>query len=436
MNLSIIILAAGRSTRINSAFPKVMHKIAERPILGYILEACKTAHVNKIILVTSKEMEEVRKFAEGEVDYINHAIQEAPLGTGDAVKAALEFLPENGRTIILYGDAPFVQVDTINKIKNSVNKLALVAFNAKDPTPYGRVIVKENKLSYIVESKDAQDEELDVKLCNSGIYSLDNQLLFEFLPKLNNANSKKEYYLTDIIKYVVEKGYSSELFYCLEEEALGINDRKELANAQNIMQIKLKNKLLAQGVSLIMPETIYVAYDFVAGKDVTIYPNVFIGKKVQVGDNVTIHSFSHLEGSSFKNNVSIGPFARTRPTTIVDEGSKIGNFVEIKNSVIKENSKINHLSYVGDAFVGSKTNIGAGTIVCNFDGISKKSQTHIGNNVSVGSNSCLVSPLIISDGAFVAAGSVITKNIADDEIAFGRARQVNMMRKARQNDDK
>lgn len=417
---------------MNSSVSKVMHKIAERPALGYILETSKKIDASNIILVTSPSMGEVRKFAENQIPEVIHAIQENQLGTADAVRAALSYLPKTGRTIILYGDTPFVSEETLKAINKNNKDICLVGFNAKDANQYGRLITSGSNLLAIVEEKEATDEERKISLCNSGIYSIRNEILFSYLPLIKNENLKKEYYLTDIVKLTTDNNLENDFYLVMEDEVHGINDRKDLCVAQEIMQRKIKARLIESGVTIISPDTSYIAYDFIAGRDVTIYPNVFIGEKVRVGNGVIINSFSHLAGSTFNDNVLIGPFARTRPGTVLGNNSKIGNFVEVKNSKIEENTKINHLSYIGDAFIGSNSNIGAGTITCNFDGISKKSQTHIGSDVSVGSNSCLVAPIVIGDGAFIAAGSVITRNVSADELAFGRAKQVNLPEKAKE----
>jgi bifunctional UDP-N-acetylglucosamine pyrophosphorylase / glucosamine-1-phosphate N-acetyltransferase len=431
MSNSMVVLAAGKSTRMKSSISKVMQLIAERPALGIIIDTAKNTNIDNIILVTSPSMENVREFASAENPNIIHAIQKESLGTGDAVKSALQYLDKTGNVIIMYGDTPFVETKTIEKLKKSTSDLTVVGFNTDFPNKYGRLITSEKCLNEIVEFNDATDEERLITNCNSGIYSVKSEYLHELIPLINNDNAKKEFYLTDLVKLFVDHNYSCNVFNVNEKEVVGINTREDLSNAQNIMQRKIKSRLMKDGVSFINPESSYIAYDFKAGMDVTIYPNVFIGKAVKVGNEVNIRSFSHLESVEVKNNVNIGPFARLRPGTILEDDVKIGNFVEIKNSHIEKTSKISHLSYIGDTNVGRNTNIGAGAITCNYDGINKKARTEIGNNVSIGSNTCLIAPVTISDGAYVTAGSVITKDVAEDDLAFGRAKQVNLAKKAK-----
>ena len=435
MSRNIVILAAGKSSRMNSKIPKVLHLIAERPALGYILETASLAKPDKIILVTSPSMHDVRQFAATQYPEIINAIQTEALGTGDAVKSALAHIPLEGNTIIMYGDTPFVTLETIKQIDDHSVDLTLIAFYSNAPEQYGRVITYNNDLMKIVEFNDSSDEEKLVTLCNSGIYSIRNTHLHTLLPLINNHNSKHEFYLTDIVKLAVQHNLSSSVVTVDQNEVTGINTRKDLSLAQEIMQKRIKDRLMEQGVTIINPESSYIAYDFQAGYDTTIYPNVFIGSKVALGNEVTIRSFSHIEGAQIANNVNIGPFARIRPDTEIATKAHIGNFVEIKNSKISHSSKISHLSYIGDTVIGSNTNIGAGSITCNYDGIKKKSKTIIGNNVAIGSNSCLIAPINIADGAYIAAGSVITHNVAENDLAFGRARQVTLKGKAKKRDE-
>ncbi|MCT4635211.1 MAG: bifunctional UDP-N-acetylglucosamine diphosphorylase/glucosamine-1-phosphate N-acetyltransferase GlmU [Rickettsiales bacterium] len=423
MSTSIIILAAGQSTRMNSKLPKVLHPIAERPALGYILDTATSSNPNQIILVTSPDMDEVRAFADNECSGIAHVIQEKPLGTANAVKHALPHLDSNGETIILYGDTPFVTSKTLSALKNKITSAAIVAFHCYTENRYGRLVTYEDDLLEIVEYNDATPEEKSVTLCNSGIYSIKNEHLHKFIPLIKNSNSKKEFYLTDIVKLISQKDITCSIIETSEKEVMGFNTREDLSKAQDIMQENIKSLLMNQGVSIINPKSSYIAYDFQAGKDVTIYPNVFIGRNVSIGDNVQIRSFSHLEGVKIGHNSSIGPFARIRPKTEIASDTRIGNFVEIKNSQINNNSKVNHLSYIGDSEIGQNCNIGAGTITCNFDGIKTKSKTTIGDQVCIGSNSALIAPITINNGAFIAAGSVVTEDVAEDELCIARAKQ-------------
>ncbi len=429
--LSVIIIAAGQSTRMNSSTPKVLHLIAGRPTLAYVLETASMLAPSNIILVTAPGMDEVREFADSQVNNITHAIQEKPLGTADAVKAALPYLDNEGRTLILYGDAPFISFESVSRVIKSKKDLLLVGFHTNNPNKYGRLITFDDDLLEIVEFNDANDEQRLLTHCNSGIIFLKNKYLHKLIPLVKNKNAKQEYYLTDIIKIATFQNLSCSIFDVDEQEVIGINNREELSIAESIMQRKIKSKLMNQGVTIINPESSYITYDFKAGNDVTIYPNVFIGSGVRLGNNVIIRSFSHLEGVEVRDNVNIGPFARIRSESYIAENVKLGNFVEIKNSKIDHSTKISHLSYVGDSEIGYNTNIGAGAITCNFDGIKKKSRTKIGNNVAIGSNVALIAPLNIEDGAFIAAGSVITDDVNKDDLAIARAKQVNVEKKAK-----
>lgn len=431
MSTTMIILAAGKSTRMHSSISKVMHLIAEKPMLSYVLETANKAKADKVILVTSASMSQARELADKECPNILHAIQEELLGTGSAIMAALPLLDKTGRTVIMYGDTPFVTPETVNSILKTEADLLVVSFHDYHSNQYGRLITYNDDLLSIVEFADASNDEKEISHCNSGIYSVNNQYLHQLMPLIKNNNKQKEFYLTDIIKLAVAEDLSCKFFDVDEEEVLGINTREDLSYAQDIMQDQIKARLLNQGVSIINPGSSYISADFKAAIDVTIYPNVFIGANVSVGSNVNIYSFSHLEGVTIANNVNIGPFARIRPETKIADAVRIGNFVEIKNSQIDRASKICHLSYIGDTEIGSETNIGAGTITCNYDGISKKSKTKIGNKVSIGSNTSLIAPVTVADGAYVAAGSVITKDIEPDDLAIARARQINLSKKAR-----
>jgi bifunctional UDP-N-acetylglucosamine pyrophosphorylase / glucosamine-1-phosphate N-acetyltransferase len=431
MSFNIIILAAGNSSRMNSSLWKTLHQIAQRPILSYVIETAVKMNPSRIILVTAPNMDEVRDLANSEYDKIYHAIQKKAKGTADAVNAALEHVPNSGKSIIIYGDTPFITEKTLRHMANHSKDIALLGFYSSCDNQYGRLITYDENLLRIVEYLDATDEEKAINYCNSGIYIIKNSHLHKLLPLIKNNNSKKEFYLTDIIKIATQHDITCSILNIEEQEVMGINNRKELSIAEESMQERLKHNLMNHGVTFISPNTSYVSYDTIAESDVTIHPNVFIGKNVKLGKNVVIKSFCHIEGAIIQDNSIIGPFARIRPNTHIKENVKIGNFVEVKNSYISEHSKINHLSYIGDAEIGSSTNIGAGTITCNFDGIKTKSKTFIGHNVAVGANSCLVAPVNIADNAFIAAGSVITKNVEENDLAFARARQVNLKSKGK-----
>lgn len=430
MSLSIIILAAGKSTRMNSTTPKVMNKISMRPALGYILETVASINPTQIILVTSQNMDQVREFADSQYEGIIHVIQTKQLGTGDAVKAALPYLDSQGDSIILYGDAPLISASTLNKLKEKSTDAVLVAFNSQFPGKNGRVVTYNDDLIEIVEFNEASEEEKSITLCNSGIYSIKNIHLHQLIPLIKNNNSKSEFYLTDIVKLITQKEISCSILEACEKEMKNFNTQEELSIVEDIMQKKIKSQLMQQGVKILNPDTSFFAYDFQAETDCIIYPNVYIGNNVILRKNTTILSFCFIEGAKIEENSVIGPFARIRPWTNIDSKSKIGNFVEVKNSSIGKNSKINHLSYIGDSEIANNVNIGAGTITCNFDGIKTKSKTLIGSDVSIGSNCSLIAPLTIKNGAFVAAGSVITNDVNENDLVFARSKQVNLSGKA------
>ncbi|MEK6733647.1 MAG: bifunctional UDP-N-acetylglucosamine diphosphorylase/glucosamine-1-phosphate N-acetyltransferase GlmU [Pseudomonadota bacterium] len=427
---SIIILAAGKSSRMHSTTSKVMHLISGKPALSYILDTVTSIKADQVLLVTSPFMEDIREYVSNSYANIKHIIQEKSLGTGDAVKTALKELNKKGKTIILYGDTPFISESTINELKESSQDILLVGFHTNHPKSYGRLITYDDDLLEIVEFTEANDEQKLLTHCNSGIVAIKNEYLHKLIPLIKNKNAKGEFYLTDIIKLANYHDIPCQVYNVEREEVIGINTREDLSLAEEIMQNKIKTRLMNQGVTIINPFTSYIAYDFKAGNDVTIFPNIFIGNNVSVGNNVEIHSFSHLDGVTVEDNVKIGPFARIRPQTYLSKDVKIGNFVEVKNSKIGAESKINHLSYIGDSEIGWETNIGAGSITCNYDGIKKKSKTSIGNQVAIGSNVCLVAPVSIADRAYIAAGSVITKDVDEDDLAFGRAKQVTLKEKA------
>jgi bifunctional UDP-N-acetylglucosamine pyrophosphorylase/glucosamine-1-phosphate N-acetyltransferase len=315
MSTNVIILAAGISSRMNSNTPKVMHLIAERPALGYILETVSSISPEKIILVTSPNMEQVRDFANSEVREIVHVIQEKPLGTGDAIKPALQHLDDKGDTIILYGDAPLVTQETLNILKNKSTDAVVVAFNSDTPEKNGRVVTYNGDLLEIVEFNDATDEEKAITLCNSGIYSIKNSHLKELIPLIKNNNVKKEFYLTDIVKLLVQREISCSVMEASEDEMKNFNTQEELSLVQNIMQRKIKSRIMKEGATIYNPETSFFAYDLQVQKDCLIYPNVFIGKNVTLGRGVTIMPFSHIEGAKIEDEAAIGPFASSRPST-------------------------------------------------------------------------------------------------------------------------
>lgn len=429
-DLSIIILAAGRGTRMKSNLPKVMHKVANREMLNMVIDEAKSLNPKNVTIVISDEMtgvEDLVTKSHPEIA-ISFAIQKERLGTGHAVSCALENITDIGqKVLVLYGDTPLIEKETLRKMQNKLDDfaLAILGFENFAQNAYGRLVINGDRLEKIVEFKDANEEEKTISLCNSGVIAISGDKITELLAQIDNKNAAGEFYLTDIVKIANENGLNSSFIITNEEEVLGVNSRLELARVEKIKQRKIAQKMMENGVTLLDPESIYFSFDSEISNDVIIHPNVFFGPKVKIASNVEIKSFSHIEGAQIAQNAVIGPFARLRPGSKLDENVKIGNFVEVKNSQIGQKSKINHLSYIGDCDLGKNSNIGAGTITCNYDGYNKF-KTNIGDDVFIGSNSSLIAPLNIENGALVAAGSVITKNISQDDLAVARAKQINL----------
>lgn len=426
--VAAIILAAGKGTRMKSDLPKVLHKVASVPMVGHVVQRALDVDAAPIALVVAPGMELVASVAReigGEIDL---AYQKEQLGTAHAVLAAKDALGGfDGHLLVLYGDTPLLTAATLKKVLNALERdakcaVAVLGFMPEDPGAYGRLVVENGKLERIVEANDATEDELDIVFCNSGVMALRGGVTWELLAKIDNKNAKEEYYLTDVVGLARKLGYHAVAVEGDPDEVLGVNSRNELATAEAIFQWRARQQAMAAGVTLIDPDSVFFAADTVLGRDVVIEPNVFFGPGVAVADGAHLKAFSHIEGASIGAKASVGPFARIRPGTAIGKKAKIGNFVEIKKAEIAEGAKISHLSYIGDATVGPEANIGAGTITCNYDGF-KKYRTVIGKDVFVGSNSALVAPLTIGDGAMIAAGSVVTEDVAADALALGRARQ-------------
>ncbi len=423
-SLACIILAAGQGTRMKSALPKVMHKVAGQPMVQHVVKSCETA--SKIVVVMAESMDDVRTA----VAPHSCAIQKEPLGTGDAVKAAKEKLTDfRGNIIVLFGDTPLVSAEALAKLvarrEESGAALVVGSFTPDDAAAYGRLVLGlDNQLQEIVELAEATEEQKKIKTCNGGIMLFDSAVLWDLLSDLKNDNAKKEYYLTDCIKLARKKGQKVMVAELETKDVFGINDRVQLAQAEKTMQNRLREAAMRAGVTMRDPSSVFLCADTKFGRDVVIEPHVVFGEGVVVGDNVKIRSFSHIEGAHIECGTKIGPFARLRAGAHIEQGARIGNFVEIKNSEIGKGTKIGHLSYIGDASIGAATNIGAGTITCNYDGY-RKFRTEIGENVFVGSNTALVAPVHVGDGTLIAAGSTITKNVPADALARARAEQKN-----------
>ena len=418
-NLEIIILAAGKGTRMKSTNPKVFHKLGGKQIIDYVLDVSFQLKPMATHLVVN---DEIRKNFKN-YKKLNVITQKKQRGTGDAVKCALKFLKKDSISLVLYGDVPFVshqKISQISKIKK--NEINVLCFNKEEKNNYGKVVLGSNGLiSEIIEQKELRKNE-NYYLCNSGIFAIQSKLLKSLLPKIRNNNKKKEFYLTDIFQLAAKKEVSINPILTNEIEVMGINDKNDLAKGESIIQNNLRSQHLTSGVTMIDPKTVYLSKDTKIGNDVIIHPFVIIGKNVSIGNNTEILSFSHIEDCRIGNEVSIGPYVRIRPGTELNNKTKVGNFVEIKNSKIDKGTKVNHLTYIGDSEIGKDVNVGAGTITCNYDGVSKF-KTVIKDRAFIGSNSSLVAPLIVGKNAYIGSGSTITKDVIDNSLALERNTQ-------------
>ena len=425
--LLIVILAAGKGTRMKSAVPKVMHEIAGRTMLGHALNACQELGAETIAVVVGSDMEDVRAAALQQVPDAGVYVQERQDGTAGAMLAAREAIANHkGDVLVQYADTPLLTVGTLERLHARLDDetgVAVLGFDASDPSGYGRLLTgADGWLQAIREDKDASDDERRITLCNSGVmaFRLDN--LLGVLDRIGNANAKGEFYLTDAIKIARSDGARAGVVVCTEDEVMGINSRDQLALAEALYQKHARLAVMLEGATLIAPETVWFSYDTKIGRVVVIQPNVFFGPGVTIGDNVEILANCHFEQSRIGAGSRVGPFARFRPGAQLGEHVRIGNFVEVKNTVLGDGAKANHLSYLGDGEIGAGSNIGAGTIFCNYDGFEKH-RTVLGPGVFIGSNASLVAPVKIGEGAYVGAGSVITKNVAADALAVTRASQ-------------
>ena len=425
MATAAIILAAGQGTRMKSALPKVLHKVAGLPMLGHVIKALRGAGVERIVVVTSAAGEAVRTYATAQG--CDTAIQEQQLGTGHAAASAREALAGfDGTLVIAAGDVPLITTALVSDLLKAQIRtgLALVAFNAADPGAYGRVLMTpDGFLNRIVEFKDASESERSVSLCNSGLYAADAQKFFRWTAGLKNNNAQGEYYLTDMPTIARTDGVKCALAFADEVLVTGVNSRAELAAAETLMQQVIRRRFLDAGVGMAAPETVYFSHDTEIGNDAVIEPFVVFAGGVTVEGGATIRAYSHLEGATVAAGAIIGPYARLRPGAQIGEKAHIGNFVEVKNTIVGAGAKANHLTYLGDATIGPKANIGAGTITCNYDGYTK-ARTEIGAGAFIGSDTALVAPVKIGDGAITGAGSVITKDVPADALAVARGAQI------------
>lgn len=446
MNVDVIILAAGQGTRMRSALPKVLHPLAGKSMLAHVISTARQLGgegSSQLNIVIGHGADKVRALDSG--DDIQFAMQTEQLGTGHAVQQAMPLLRKGSTAIIMYGDVPLIQAETLQQLLDQTEggSLALLTAIFDDPSGYGRIIRKDGKVIANVEQKDANEEQLAVNEVNTGFMALPSELLSEWLPKLSNDNAQKEYYLTDLIAMAANQGVSINTVHPEDDsEVQGVNSRQQLIELERIYQRQQADRLLVEGVAILDPNRFDLRGELNCGTDSTIDVNcvfegdVDIGSNVligpncvitnsKIGDGVEIKANSVLEDAIVEANCVVGPFARLRPGSIMRAGAKVGNFVEMKKSELGPNSKVNHLSYIGDAEIGEGCNIGAGTITCNYDG-ANKFKTSMGDNVFVGSNSTLVAPLEIEAGGFVGAGSTITRKIETDQLAVGRGKQKNI----------
>ncbi|SCX91803.1 bifunctional UDP-N-acetylglucosamine diphosphorylase/glucosamine-1-phosphate N-acetyltransferase GlmU [Paracoccus tibetensis] len=421
--VTVAILAAGQGSRMQSDLPKVLHRLGGVPLVGHAITAAHSLQPEQVIVVAGHGAEAVTK-AVGKLDPdARIVLQREQLGTGHAVR---QILPEiegfEGKVLILYGDTPFIGEDTLGALASHPADLVVLGFEAEDPGRYGRLVVTSRGLERIVEFKDADAATREIALCNSGVMALEAGLLRQLLPRLTNENAAGEYYLTDLVAHARNEGRRVEVVTCDEEETLGINTRAELARAEALFQTRARARAMEDGVTLTDPGSVFFALDTVIGRDTVVGPNVVFGPGVTVESGAEILPFCHLEGCHISSGARVGPFARLRPGAELGGDVHVGNFVEIKNAVLDEGVKVGHLTYLGDAHVGEHTNIGAGTVTCNYDGVGKH-RTEIGPRAFIGSDTMLVAPVRIGADAMTGSGSTITEDVPDGALAIGRARQ-------------
>jgi len=424
-NVAAVVLAAGEGTRMRSARPKVLHELAGLPMIRHLLATVERLEPRASVVVIGPGMDAVADAVKPHPT----VVQAKPLGTGHAVLAARALLEGfTGDLLVLFGDTPLVTAPTLKRLLAARRKkpqaaVAVLGFRPADAHGYARLVTgRKGALEAIVEARDASAAERRITLCNSGVMAIDGRQALALLAKLDRRNAKREYYLTSIVALARKEGLPCTYVEAPEEELIGINSRADLALAEATLQRRLRARAMAEGATLLAPETVWLSHDTRLGRDVTIGPHVFFGPGVEVADGVAIRGFCHIEGARIAEGAVIGPFARLRPDAAIGREAHIGNFVEVKNTEVGEGAKANHLAYLGDARVGAGTNIGAGTVTCNYDGYSKY-RTEIGKGSFIGTNSSLVAPVKIGDDAYVATGSVITRDVPDGALAISRAKE-------------
>ncbi len=426
MQVSLIILAAGQGTRMNSDLPKVLHRVAAAPLLHHAMAAGRALDPARTVVVVGHGAEEVARAAREYDEAAEVVVQAEQLGTGHAVAQAAPLLADApGEAIVLYGDTPFIRAETLQAMLDARARHAIVilGFHAADPGRYGRLLTAGDQLLAIREYKDATDEERAITLCNSGVICASAQMLFQLVAQIGNENAAGEYYLTDVVELARAAGLSAGVVTCDESETLGVNTRAQLAAAEGAFQTRARAEALENGVTLTAPDTVFFALDTHVGRDAIIGPNVIFGPGVTIESGAEIKGFCHLEGAHVSRGADVGPFARLRPGAELADFVHVGNFVEIKNAILDEGVKVGHLSYIGDADVGEATNVGAGTVTCNYDGVMKH-RTRIGKRAFIGSDTMLVAPVSVGDDAMTGSGSVITEDVPAGALALGRAKQI------------
>ncbi|MFA4938614.1 bifunctional UDP-N-acetylglucosamine diphosphorylase/glucosamine-1-phosphate N-acetyltransferase GlmU [Brevundimonas sp.] len=417
-----IILAAGQGTRMKSPLPKVLHPVAHRAMLDHAIDAAEGLGCERIVVVVGTHSPEVRAHVVKRLGEAAIAVQDPPLGTGHAVRAAEQALAGfDGEVVVTYGDVPLLKAADIEPVFNA-DGVTVIGFEARDPGAYGRLILDGETLIAITEAKEASADVLAITACNSGVMAAPAALLFSLLADVTNTNAKGEYYLTDVVELARKGGHPTRAVFAAENAVMGVNSQAELAQAEALFQSVQRDAFLAAGVTMAAPDTVHFAWDTQVGGGTVIEPFVVVGPGAVIEGGARIRSFSHIEGAHVASGAEVGPYARLRPGADLATGVKVGNFVEVKNVKMAEGAKANHLAYLGDGSVGAGANIGAGTIFCNYDGFNK-ARTEVGAGAFVGSNSSLVAPVVIGDGALIASGSVITEDVPTDAMAFGRARQ-------------
>ncbi len=429
MPVAVVILAAGQGSRMKSDLPKVLHHVAHAPLLVHAMQSAQSIEAERIVVVTGHGGEAVGAAAQSYDPDAVIVTQSEQLGTAHAVQQAADALADfDGDVVVLYGDTPFIQEDTLRRMldaRSNGSSVVVLGFEAAEPGRYGRLVTDaDGGLDAIVEAKDATPEQLAITLCNSGVICADRAELFALIDAVGNDNASREYYLTDIVELARDKGDGCAAITCSEAETMGVNSRSDLAAADAAFQARVRAEVLENGVTMHAPDTVFFAYDTHVGRDAVIEANVVFGPAVTVESGALIRAFSHLEGCHVSQEAVVGPYARLRPGAEIGNGARVGNFVEIKSATIGEGAKVNHLSYVGDADVGDAANIGAGTITCNYDGVFKH-KTVIGKRAFIGSNTALVAPVRVGDDAMTGSGSVITEDVPDEAMAISRAKQAN-----------